>query len=133
MYYRTQNTNKSSHNDPAVKRAKTDGKMKHHYPSIPDCEDETSNTRNMELLEEEHKKHKPSQENINTLMCRTFSIRRLDILNSKYPTSLAIMDEFLALKRRNCVSVFVYVHGCYSTVQAIQAILIFLTYRPNKS
>ena len=82
--------------------------MKHYYPSIPHCEDETSNERNLELLKDENAKPKPSQENLKTLMCRTFQIRRTDILNSKYPNSLAILAEFPALKRSSCVSVFVY-------------------------
>ena len=109
IYYRTQNTNKPSHSEPAMKVAKTDVKMRHYYPDIPHCEDETSNQRNLELLKEENTKPKPSQEVMKALMGRTFSKRRSDILNLKYPNSLAILAEFPALKRSTYVSVFVYV------------------------
>ena len=126
---------------PAVKVAKTDVKMKHYYPNIPHCEDETSNQRNLELLKEENIKSKPSHEVMKTLMCRTFSMRRSDVLNSKYPNSLAILGEFPALKRSTYVSVhvFVYVYGAFTYYTRTTGYLhfvctcMYILYRPNKN
>ena len=61
-------------------------------------EDEFSNQRNQRLLIMEEKKAKPNHKVITSLMLRTFSFRRRDILDNEKPVS-EILKMFPSLKR----------------------------------
>lgn len=101
MYTRSQNVNKKSQDtSPPKKKLKLEDSRKHEYLSIPTlANDETSNHRNLELLKGECKKPKLCKDSIKELMACTYGTRRLAILNSKYPTTSMIMEDFPILKR----------------------------------
>ena len=92
---------------PPKKKIKLQDSRKHEYPSIPTlADDETSNERNLELLKTECKKAKLCKDSIKELMARTYGTRRLALLNSEYPTTSMIMEEFPILKRCTYVCQF---------------------------
>lgn len=67
---------------PQQKKAKTTCE-KHYYPAIPESsDDDESNKRNIALLQEESRQQKPCYETMKSLLIRTHSVRRAEILKS---------------------------------------------------
>ena len=106
LYNRCQNVNKKKPDgSPPKKKLKLEDTSKHVYPSIPAlADDETSNSRNIELLKEECKKSGWKKESMKELMARTYATRRVAILNNEYPTTSMIIDNYPILKRCTYVS-----------------------------
>ena len=106
LYTRTRNVNRpvsESDGEQPRKKVKEESKRKHCYPAIPaDAEDETSNSRNLELIKNELAKPDPSHESMKLLMSRTFPIRRASILKSESVKNM--LEEYPLLKRSAYVS-----------------------------
>jgi len=87
IYTRTQNINYPHHDidgEPPRKVLKQENE-KHSYPEIPppNVEDDTSNLRNLELLEQELAKIEPSHDILMSLMTCMFPMRRPSIVDAK--------------------------------------------------
>ena len=81
-------------------------------PVIPaDAEDETSNSRNLDLLKEELDKTHPSQESLKSLVYRTFSTRRPIILESD--SFKSILQQYPWIKQSAFVSAYQVVMTFY--------------------
>ena len=107
IYTRTQNVNRShdGNGEPPRKAPKRENK-KHSYPEIPppNVEDDTSNVRNLELLEQELAKTEPSHDILMSLMTRTFPMRRPSIVDSEALSVKDILKQYPLLKRSAYVS-----------------------------
>ena len=87
---------------PSAKRVKIDTPS-HHYPSLAMVsEDETSDTRNLQLLQQESRKSKPRLETLQELMHRTISKRREWILDDVKPVT-EICEKYPPLSKPSVV------------------------------
>ena len=109
IYTRTQNVNRprpESNSEQPRKKVKEEPKRKHCYPMIPaNAEDETSNSRNLELIKDEIAKPDPSHKSLKLLMSRTFPMRRPSILEAESVKN--VLEEYPLLKRSAYVSSYI--------------------------
>lgn len=122
IYTRVHNVNRKEPDDddsPPKKIRRKEKLLKHAYPDIPAfADDEESTIRNMKSLKEEIKRHKPSKENVRTLMARTFPYRRKSMLESEVSVSEYVKDLPL-FKNYEYVSMYyivykiMYAFNCY--------------------
>lgn len=90
---------------------------RHLYPAlVPDADDDTSNSRNMTLLEEEIGKQEPNQESLKMLMCHTYCARRPTILESEFKVML---KRYPVLKKSAYVSIHQMHMPIYSLISRL--------------
>lgn len=88
--------------EPPEKRKKKD--QNHYYPALGSCEeDEESYSRNIALLQKELQNKRPNSSAIKSLMVRTFSERRKEVLDGGKMVS-TLCEEYPFLKRETYVS-----------------------------
>lgn len=98
------------------KRSKQDCSEKHACPSlVGEVEDETSHTRNVELLKDQLTKARVDHKSVQMLMKRTFTRRRKSILDE--PTLVVyIVEEYPVFKKPSFVCVITCIN-CMSNLR----------------
>ena len=77
-------------------------------PDFPDGEDEASMLRHIKLLQLEEKKVSPNKTVVESLMAKTFSFRRQELLNTVSPVN-EILQKYPSLRSIGQVS-YMHVH-----------------------